>query len=162
MAWEYCRSGRPSIRAGKALPDSETEQGAFQHLASVCSDIFEEQLNGSHSVPSAWSKERTLNAFLRSFDCSSIRWSYIGVTSGYGTATCNAHHSNLFWRLCAASRVTLFLKVTAFGALPFGRRSSCVISSKMWLRYLYEPFADHSGCQTAETGGPVRVSPMMA
>jgi len=52
------------------LPEWETEQEALQHLARVCSDIFEEQLNGWFRVPSVWPQERNLNAFLRWFDCS--------------------------------------------------------------------------------------------
>jgi hypothetical protein len=45
-------------------------QEALQHLTKVCSEIFEEQLNGWYGVPSVWPEERNLNAFLRWFDYS--------------------------------------------------------------------------------------------
>ena len=52
------------------LPEWETEGEAHQHLAEVCSEIFEEQLNGWYRVPTAWPENRELNEFLRWFDCS--------------------------------------------------------------------------------------------
>ena len=39
------------------LPEWETEQEALQQLASVCSDIFEEQMNSWFRVPSVWPEE---------------------------------------------------------------------------------------------------------
>ena len=53
------------------LPEWETEEEeAFEHLAEVSSEIFEEQLNGWYPVTSVWPADRDLNAFLRWFDCS--------------------------------------------------------------------------------------------
>ena len=52
------------------LPEWETEEEALQHLAEVSGEIFEEQLNGWHRVPSVWPATRDLKAFLLWFDCS--------------------------------------------------------------------------------------------
>jgi len=52
------------------LPEWETKEEALEHLAEVSSEIFKEQLNGWYRVPSVWSEDRELNAFLGWFDCS--------------------------------------------------------------------------------------------
>jgi hypothetical protein len=52
------------------LPEWETEEEALQHLAEVCSEIFEEELNGWYRVPTAWPEDREVHEFLRWFDCS--------------------------------------------------------------------------------------------
>jgi hypothetical protein len=52
------------------LPEWETDEEALEHLAGVSDEIFEEQLNGWHRVPSVWPEERDINAFLRWFACS--------------------------------------------------------------------------------------------
>ena len=36
------------------LPECQNEEEARQFLAEVCSEIFEEQLNGWYRVPSSW------------------------------------------------------------------------------------------------------------
>jgi hypothetical protein len=51
------------------LPEWEAEE-ALKYLAAVCDEIFEEQLNGWHQVPSVWPCERDLKSFLCWFDCS--------------------------------------------------------------------------------------------
>ncbi len=52
------------------LPEWETDEEALKYLAEVCDEIFEEQLNGWHRVPSVWPCERGLKSFLFRFDCS--------------------------------------------------------------------------------------------
>ena len=51
-------------------PQWDTEDEALQLLAEVSNEIFEEQLNGWHRVPSVWPGERDLKSFLLWFDCS--------------------------------------------------------------------------------------------
>jgi hypothetical protein len=52
------------------LPEWDTEDEALQLLAEVSNEIFEEQLNGWHRVPSVWPGERDLKSLLLWFDCS--------------------------------------------------------------------------------------------
>ena len=44
--------------------------GDTEISGGVCDEIFEEQLNGWHRVPSVWPCERDLKSFLFWFDCS--------------------------------------------------------------------------------------------
>jgi hypothetical protein len=46
------------------LPECESKEEAIECLGEVCTEIFEEQLDGWYRVPSAWPAERDLNAFL--------------------------------------------------------------------------------------------------
>ena len=46
------------------LPEWDTEDEALQLLAEVSNEIFEEQLNGWHRLPSVWPGERDLKSFL--------------------------------------------------------------------------------------------------
>ena len=52
------------------FPEWETDEEALNYLAEVFDEIFEEQLNGWHRVPSVWPGERDLKSFLFWFDCS--------------------------------------------------------------------------------------------
>ena len=52
------------------LPEWNTDDEALQLLAEVSNEIFEEQLNGRHRVPSVWPGERDLKSFLFWIDCS--------------------------------------------------------------------------------------------
>jgi len=50
------------------LPECESKEEAIEYLREVCTEIFEEQLNGWYRAPSAWPTERDLNAFVRWFE----------------------------------------------------------------------------------------------
>jgi hypothetical protein len=50
------------------LPECENAEEAREFLAEVCSEIFEEQLNGWYRVPSSWPMVRDLNAFDQWFE----------------------------------------------------------------------------------------------
>jgi hypothetical protein len=52
------------------LPECEGKEEAIECLREVCTEIFEEQLDGWYRVPSAWPAERDLNAFLLWFEWS--------------------------------------------------------------------------------------------
>jgi hypothetical protein len=52
------------------LPQCESEEEARQCLQEVCSQIFEEQLDGWYRVPSSWPTRRDLEAFGHWFECS--------------------------------------------------------------------------------------------
>ena len=56
------------------LPQCESEEEARQCLQEVCSQIFEEQLDGWYRVPSSWPTRRDLNAFGHWFE-----WSFHSV-----------------------------------------------------------------------------------
>ena len=52
------------------LPECEGKEEAIEALREVCTEIFEEQLDGWYRVPAAWPAERDLNAFLLWFKWS--------------------------------------------------------------------------------------------
>ena len=52
------------------LPECEGKEEAIECLREVCTEIFEEQLDGWYRVPSAWPTERDLHAFLIWFEWS--------------------------------------------------------------------------------------------
>ena len=56
------------------LPEWDTEDEALQLLGEVSNEIFEEQLNGCHRVPSVWAGKRDLKSFLLSVrrSCHSV------------------------------------------------------------------------------------------
>jgi hypothetical protein len=43
------------------LPECESKEEAIECLREVCTEMFEEQLDGWYRVPSAWPAERDLN-----------------------------------------------------------------------------------------------------
>ena len=45
------------------LPECQGKEEAIECLREVCTEIFEEQLDGWYRVPSAWPAERDLHAF---------------------------------------------------------------------------------------------------
>jgi len=50
------------------LPECENEEEAREYLREVCGEIFEEQLNGWHRVPTAWPVRRDFEVFVRWFE----------------------------------------------------------------------------------------------
>ena len=52
------------------LPQREGKEETINCLREVCTEIFEEQLDGWYRVPSAWPVERDLNAFFLWFEWS--------------------------------------------------------------------------------------------
>ena len=50
------------------LPECEGKHAAVEYLREVCTEIFEEPLDGWYRAPSAWPAERDLNALLLWFD----------------------------------------------------------------------------------------------
>jgi len=57
------------------LPECENKEEVRESLEEMCSEIFEEQLNGWYHVPASWPSRRDLNAFDRWFEwrvCSVI------------------------------------------------------------------------------------------
>lgn len=52
------------------LPECEGKEEGIEYLREVCTEIFEEQLDGWYRVPAAWPAERDLNAFLLWFKWS--------------------------------------------------------------------------------------------
>jgi hypothetical protein len=52
------------------LPEYDTEEEERGYLREYCSEIFEEQLDGSYRVPTAWPVDRTFDTFIRWFECS--------------------------------------------------------------------------------------------
>lgn len=52
------------------LPNYDTEEEALDYLREVCSEIFEEQLNGWYRVPSSWPGKRDFDTFRRWFEFS--------------------------------------------------------------------------------------------
>ena len=52
------------------LPECEGKEEAIECLREVCTEIFEEHLDGWYRVPSAWPAERDLHAFLIWFEWS--------------------------------------------------------------------------------------------
>jgi hypothetical protein len=52
------------------VPECRGQTEAVEYLREVCSEIFEEQLNGWHRVRSAWPTVRDLNRFLLWFEWS--------------------------------------------------------------------------------------------
>ena len=50
------------------LPECEGKEAVIECLRAVCTEIFEEQLDGWYRVPSTWPAERDLNAFLLWFE----------------------------------------------------------------------------------------------
>jgi hypothetical protein len=56
------------------LPECDSEEEAVEHLETVCTEIFEEQLDGWYRVPSSWPKDRDFATFKRWFE-----WSYHSV-----------------------------------------------------------------------------------
>jgi hypothetical protein len=66
------------------LPEWETDEESLDNLAEVSHEILEEQLDSWYRVASVWLDDRDLEAFLRSFDCSSIQWFSMSVTNALG------------------------------------------------------------------------------
>ena len=56
------------------LPECESENEAREHLEIVCSEIFEEQLDGWYRVPSSWPQLRDFETFNDWFE-----WSFHSV-----------------------------------------------------------------------------------
>lgn len=56
------------------LPEAVNDDVALKRLASVCGEIFEEQLDGWWSEPSAWPTRRGFEIFSRWFE-----WSFHSV-----------------------------------------------------------------------------------
>ena len=52
------------------LPECQGKEEAIECLREVCTEIFEEQLDGWYRVPSTWPAERDLHAFLIWFEWS--------------------------------------------------------------------------------------------
>jgi hypothetical protein len=45
------------------LPDCDNYEEVRQHLKQVCNEIFDQELDGWHRVPSSWPAERDLEIF---------------------------------------------------------------------------------------------------
>jgi hypothetical protein len=56
------------------LPECENKEEVRESLEEMCSEIFEEQLNGLYRVPASWPSRRDLNTFDRWFE-----WSFHSV-----------------------------------------------------------------------------------
>ena len=56
------------------LPECENKEEVRESLEEMCSEIFEEQLNGWYRVPASWPSRRDLNTFDRWFE-----WSFHSV-----------------------------------------------------------------------------------